>query len=117
MTTPHDSQSSQGDPQRNYSGAPITLPYHIEERFIREIDDESKDKENKREIERKDADAHRDYKGWLVRFTIGLAILVSLAGFYITFNHKDAKVRELGVSLISAPIVGLFGILAGMAFK
>jgi hypothetical protein len=93
-----------------------TPPFHVQI-LERKLEDDSKDRETKRGIEKADADAHREAKRWFIKATIGTAIGISLLGTYITFNHKDSKVRELGVSLISAPIAGLFGVIAGMAFK
>jgi hypothetical protein len=104
MTTP-DADSGQTTP-----------PYHLQI-LERKFEDDSKDRETKRDIDKKDAAAQREAKQWFIKSTIGTAIGVSLLGAYITFNHQDPKVRELGVSLISAPIAGLFGVIAGMAFK
>lgn len=115
-----------GAPSGDAQDAPITSSFHptIETRFQddskdrdsrRRIDEE--DRNSKRRIEEEDAKSHRDVRKWFVKATIGTAIGVSLLGTYLVFNHQDPKVRELSVSLVSAPIAGLFGVLAGMALK
>jgi hypothetical protein len=98
-----------GKPAKEYD------PYHLG--VVERLADDSKDRETQRIINRADADSHRETKSLFVKATIGAAIGVSILGAWITFNHQDSKVRELGVSLISAPIAGLFGVLAGMGLK
>ena len=118
MTT-SDTAPGQGAPSGSPPGAPtwnLGSPYHpavLETRFA----DDSKDRDTQRNINKDDAASHREIRRWFVKAAIGTAIGVSILGAWITFNHQDSKVRELGVSLISAPIVGLFGVLAGMGLK
>ena len=111
-----------GDPQ----GAPITPSFHpqIEVRFQDDSKDrdskrkiEEDDRQSKRKIEEAEASAQRTVKKSLVNATIVITIGVSILGAIITFGHQDSKVRELGVAVISAPIAGLFGVLAGMGLK
>jgi hypothetical protein len=110
-----------GEPQ-----GPLTAPFHpeIQTRF----QDDSKDRDTRRKIEEAnseskirmeeaEAGSQRENKKLLVRTTVGIAILVFILGTCITFGHKDPKVRELGVAVISAPITGLLGLLAGMGLK
>lgn len=115
-----------GAPSGDAQGAPVISSFHptIQTRFQddskdrdskRRIDEE--DRSSRRRIEEEDAKGHRDVRQWFVKATIGTAIGISLLGTYLVFNHQDPKVRELSVSLVSAPIAGLFGVLAGMALK
>lgn len=120
MTSADRSHSGAGSPGGSNQGNPPVEPYHIdihEQRLIAETEDNSKDRNTDRTIKELDAAAHRSAKLWLIRSTIVIAFSISVLGAYIVFNHKDAKMRELGISLISAPIAGLFGVIAGMAFK
>ncbi len=120
MTNISGSDLNCGESGGNQQGEPITQSYPVsihERRFNTETEDESKNKDNKREIEKYDARVNRAIKSFFAIATILMAISISAIGVHIAFNHKDVKVREMGISLISAPIAGLFGILAGMAFK
>ena len=123
MTTSGTS-SEAGGPSGNPQGTPAFHPQLIETRF----QDDSKDRDSRRRIEEADrqsqrktkedeAGAQRDIKKSLVKATIVIAVGVSILGTIITFGHQDSKVRELGVAVISAPIAGLFGVLAGMGLK
>jgi len=125
VTTP-DTSPEMGAPSGDPQGAPIPSfhPGLFETRFkddslARESERKiaEDDRESKRRIEEEDAKAHREVRKWFVKATIGTALGVSLLGAWITFNHQDPKARELGVSLISAPIAGLFGVLAGLGLK
>ena len=113
MTT-SGTTSATGGPDGDNQGPP-TPSFHPE--ILIRWQDDSKDRQSRREIEKEDATAHRDIRKWLVKATIGTAGGVFLLGAYLVSNHQDPKVRELSVSLISAPIAGLFGVLAGMGLK
>ena len=121
--------SGQGAPSGSQTGETINLshPYNLPV-FERRLADDSKDRDSQRQIEEDDrqskrkieedeASAQRIIKKSLVKATIVITIGVSILGAIITFGHQDSKVRELGVAVISAPIAGLFGVLAGMGLK
>ena len=124
MTTSGTSPET-GAPCGDPHGAPATLfRPQIETRFLDDSKDrnskrkiEEDDRQSKRKIEEEEASAQRIVKKSLVNATIVITIGVSIMGAIITFGHQDSKVRELGVAVISAPIAGLFGVLAGMGLK
>ena len=116
--TPHgqaddnrDSKQREDPPTPSY---PITVH---EERLRREYEDTSKDKEASRQIQINDAASLRNAREWFVKSTLVIAFGVFFVGSTIVFGHKDQKIRELGVSVVSAPIAFLFGVIAGMPFK
>jgi hypothetical protein len=114
-----------GAPSSDLQGAPIqSFHPEIKTRFQDDSKDrdsqrkiQEDDRQSKRKIEEDEASAQRKIKVSLVNATIFLAFVVSISGAIITFGHNDPKARELGVAVISAPIAGLFGILAGMGLK
>ena len=136
MTTSGTSPGT-GPPSEDPQSGPITPSFHPgilirfqddskdrdSKRKIEEDDRASKrkieenDRDSKRKIEENEAQAQREVKKLLVQATIVMTIGISILGGIITFGHQDSKIKELGVTVISAPIAGLFGVLAGMGLK